>query len=364
MSRKVIEALQEAPVTGEWPRALTLMADAFGGWGCCLVSSSPSKGMLARALGRITEEHMRAAVGAGALDPASNLRLQVVRANGLSTIASEADIPDPAAWLASRYYNEFALPVDAPYSMFARLGSNYDEVTTASIWRSRRQGAPDAEELARFAAILPALSDAVTLQLELDRRAFQFSAHSWDHTNTPAFYCDPHLRVLAMSAAAEMAASKSEFVSLRRNHLQLVAPRHQRRLARSVSAACRCYDGPTSKMIFEAPSVDGSATARFAVAPVREENVDAFRSPAALVLLLDEGRADITSGARREVSLTNAEENIARGLLSGLTTRQIAEARGSSIATVQTQVKVLNQKLSAKHRAALLARLRTILGED
>lgn len=364
MPHKITEALQEAPVTGAWPRALTLMADALGGWGCCLVSSSPSKGMLARAFGRITEDHMRDALGAGALNPADNLRLQLVRANTLSTIASEADFPDPEAWLASRYYNEFALPADAPFSMFARLASNYDEVTTASIWRSRHQGAPSAAELERFAAILPALSDAVALQLELDRRAFQFSAHSWDHTNTPAFYCDPHLRVLAMSAAGEKAASKSEFVSLRRNHLQLIAPRHQRRLARAVSAACRCFEGPTSKMIFEAPSADGSATARFAIAPVREENVDAFRSPAALVLLLDEGRAEAAPSARREVSLTNAEESIARGLLSGLTTRQIAEARGSSIATVQTQVKVMNQKLSAKHRAALLTRLRAILGDS
>jgi len=275
-------------------------------------------------------------------------------------VGTEADFAAATGWMNSPYYCEFAAPVGAPFSTFAKLKSDYDETSVVMVLRSSRQGLAGVEERAMFARILPSIRDAIELQAELDRRSLRIAARSWDSTDTPAYYCNPHMKVLAMSGAGERLASRGELAVLRRGYLHLVDERSHRHLAKAVVAASRNFSVESPFWKFQTMDRDAKRFARVAVSPMSAEKSDALLSAGALVLMFEAPKA-AHDAAWRCVRLTAAEQDIARQLLAGIKTARIAEARGVSLLTIQTQIKAMHQKLGVTHRAELLAQLHRIL---
>jgi DNA-binding CsgD family transcriptional regulator len=353
-------ALAEAPISGNWATALEMFAQAVGGWGCHLSSMSASKGLLASITGGISEDMVRGCVEAGGMDPQINLRAKAIYAAAPMRVGSEADPALASDWTASRYYNEFAKTIDAPYSAFAKLCSDYDETTCVIVLRSSSHGLATATEIGVFDQLLPSLQEALALQIALNRRSLRLAASSWDATDTAAYYCNPHMKILAMSHSGEQLAADGAIVEARRGRLHLVDEASQRRLSKAIAAAADYFSLGTAPWAFDAPSRDGKRCAHITVSPISSERRDMLMSPGALILVFERPRCPQDEDWRW-VRLTSAEQDIARLLLEGKSTRSIAEQRGVSLLTIQTQIKTLNQRLNVRHRAELLARLRRII---
>ncbi|GEM_PF-4504747 len=361
---RVVSALNDAPLEGDWSRALELMANMVGGWSGSIVSCSPHKGILAHVSSGISDDQVREGVERGGVDPYKNPRFQAFSASIPMQTVSEANFTNAGEWHASEFYRNFAARIDANYSLFAKLDSYYDEITGLFIWRSAAQGSASAQEAAIFSQLLPNIRHALGVQREFDRRSLKVATQAWDRSHVAAFYCDAHLKVFSMSAAAEDAARAGRILQLKRGRLNLVDPRAHRRLGSAVAAACnRVIDGQ-SEYKLEATGVQPGDSAQFVVAPVNREASGALYSAAALVLLFTECEDAQSSRMEHSIHLTKAEKDIGRLLLKGYTTRQIADERRSSLSTVQTQIKSMNQKLNVSHRAQLLVKLRVIVAED
>lgn len=353
-------AFAEAPIFGDWANALGLLARAVGGWGCHLNSISAHKGLLTSVAGGIPEELIREFVAAGGTNPKVNVRVRAMYSAAPMRVTTEADFAIAREWTKTRYYREFAAQIDAPYSAMVKLKKDYDEISCISVLRSSGQGLATAQDKALFARIAPSIRDALRIQAALDRRALRLAAGSWDSTRAPAFYCNPHLKVLAMSRAGERLAEKGELLAVKRNHLRLAADRDHRQLARAVAAASRHFIDDVSDWTFEAADRGGNRPPRFIVSPISPERSETFMSSGALILVLGQPENSSAEGAR-PIRLTAAEQDIALQLLAGTKTSCIAEARGVSLLTIQTQIKVMHQKLGVTHRAELLAQLHRIL---
>lgn len=353
-------ALAEVPVSGNWTAALEMFAHAVGGWGCHLNSRSASKGLLASITGGISEDIVRGFVEAGGMDPRINLRAKALHAAAPMQVCSEADPLLAEDWTASRYCNDFAMAIDAPFSAFAKLHSDYDETACVTVLRSSTQGLATATEIGVFDRLLPSLREALALQIELNRRSLRLAARSWDVTDTAAYYCNPHMKILAMSHSGELMAAEGCIIGAQRGRLRLEDQSSQRHLSRAVIAASNYFATDIPLWSFDAPSRDGKRCAHITVSPISLERQELLMSPGALVLAIERTRCPDHEDWRW-VRLTAAEEDIARLLLEGRSTRSIAERRGVSLLTIQTQVKTLNQRLNARHRAELLARLRQII---
>lgn len=353
-------ALAEAPISGNWAAALEMFAQAIGGWGCHLSSRSTSKGLLASIAGGISEDIVRGCVEAGGMDPQINLRAKAINAAAPMRVGTEADPVLASDWMASRYCNEFAMSIDAPFSAFAKLYSDYDETACVAVLRSSKQGLATATEIGVFNRLLPSLREALALQTELNRRSLRLAAHSWDATDTAAYYCNPHLKILAMSHSGERMAAEGAIVEARRGGLHLVDATSQRRLARAIAAASNYFSLETPLWAFDALSRDGKRCVHITVSPMSAEPQETLMSSGALVLVLERPRCPENEDWKW-IRLTAAEQDIARSLLEGRSTRSIAEQRGVSLLTIQTQIKTLNQRLNARHRAELLACLRRII---
>jgi DNA-binding CsgD family transcriptional regulator len=84
-----------------------------------------------------------------------------------------------------------------------------------------------------------------------------------------------------------------------------------------------------------------------------------------IILLPDEGDAhDPDAVLRRRWRLTRAEMEIARHLWAGLEPREIADARGSSLATVRTQIKTLLGKAGAARQTEFIRQVSDLLTSD
>ena len=73
------------------------------------------------------------------------------------------------------------------------------------------------------------------------------------------------------------------------------------------------------------------------------------------VTAYQEGADSLLRRKFREISLTNAEEDVLLFILKGLSPAEIAEVRGTAVGTVKTQTTSIFRKLNVKSRAELLS---------
>lgn len=347
------QAIAQAPASGDWDVALKYVAEAVGGWGCHLNRMSPSRGLLASKTGGISEDLVREFQRRNGARPEVNLRSNALYSTSLMRARAEDDFVHAHEWINSPYYQEFLLQVDAPYSVFGKLFERAKDTTVISVLRSQSQGHASEADKAAMNYLLPSLQAAVGMQEMLERRGLTIAARSLDHIGSAAIFCDASLNVTAISATSEKDAREGQYLSIRGNKVCLAQARDHCKLEQ-VARATEGFAVNTAIRVTNKTGVR-QRTLRIASA-IEPDSTSGFN--AKLVLLLLDDEAPVASEKNGAVQLTPAEIEIAQQLISGRTTRSIAESRNVSITTVQTQIKSIAGKFGAGHRGALLAALR------
>lgn len=349
-----VELLERAPISGDWPSALGAVVAAVGGSCGRICSMSPQEGASYGIASGVTPEALKLFNTMKGADPDINPRAAAIYAATPREIVVENGGADPSPFHRD-YYHRF----DAPFACFARLDAGEDETCVIKIFRSAALGPASKAHCDVFARLLPHVENALAAHAVVSKRLIDVASRSWDEAAIAAFYCNSKLGVRAMSEHGARVVEAGRIASLAGGRLRLANPEKHRKLVRASAKAANPF-GREQRTGFSAGSADGALSCRVSVAPAPDTLVRLSPAPEILVLLLNFGSAS-NLDALRAAGLTAAEVDIARRLLEGHTTREIAKARRASIATVQTQIKAMHGKLGVTNRAELIRVLRDLI---
>lgn len=349
-----IELLERAPISGDWPSALSAVVAAVGGSCGRICSMSPHEGASYGIASGVPPDALKLFNTMKGADPDINPRAAAIYAAPPRAVVAENGGAGPSGFHRD-YYHRF----DAPFACFARLDANEDETCVVKIFRSAAMGPVSKTHCDVFAQLLPHVERALAAHAAVSKRLIDVASKTWDEAAIAAFYCNSKLGVRAMSEHGARAAEASRIVSLTGGRLRLANPERHRKLVRAAAKAANPF-AREQRTGFSASSTDGALSCKISVAPAPESWMRLSPNPEVLVLLLNFGSAS-NLDALRAAGLTEAEVDIARRLLEGHTTREIAKARRAAIATVQTQIKAMHGKLGVTNRAELIRVLRDLI---
>jgi DNA-binding CsgD family transcriptional regulator len=262
---------------------------------------------------------------------------------------TEDQFLDPQAFVASHFYQEHYVPVDAPFAITGSAPSAGEDTFVLAVQRGQRQGLADAAAVDAFAALAPHVWSALALQRRLEDAAAKGALWSCEATRSAALLVDRGRRVLGASAAAERLVSRADGLRIRRGAIEAVRGEPQRELEAAVAEACapRSWRTPPCRRILLASSPAPLQVTVRPFAPLPDQPPVASRA----LLLLEE-----QWGPRPLHPLTPAEQAVLELLLAGLTSEEICRRRKVGHETVRQQLKTLYSKFEVHGRAQLIAR--------
>ncbi|MES1199765.1 MAG: helix-turn-helix transcriptional regulator [Pseudomonadota bacterium] len=194
------------------------------------------------------------------------------------------------------------------------------------------------------------------LQLRLEDEAAAIALAALESLRIAAIVCDRAGRIVSLSAPAETLLREARLIAQRNDLLTAVAPISQRALTEALDRAMfaprvssfllRSEDGAEAKVVDVAP---------FPAAP------NSFRVGARILVTIGGAQRERNNRFLLELGLTEAEAEVARALVTGASTREIAERRGVQFDTVRTQIKSIYGKLGVRRQSELFNRLKDVL---
>ena len=106
----------------------------------------------------------------------------------------------------------------------------------------------------------------------------------------------------------------------------------------------------------------GRVLANLQVIPISRVSLDVFHDAVAIIVATRPAGAPTDTDGSPLFDLTRAEMEVATGIASGLTPKQIARARGRSIATIRVQLQNAMQKTGSRRQLDLVLLLRSSAG--
>lgn len=345
------DLLDQAPLEPDrWPDFLDALAVATGSQGAQLVGVGDG-GLIFDITRGVPEEALQQMAAAGGFDGASPL-MRATQAAPLRTLLSEDTLLIGEALEAWRRLRDSTAMAATPHTAFAIMRREGDERLSLVLYRTAAQGPLRGEAATLFSELLPGVVSAVELQARINGRAALAASAAVDALGHAAFVCDAWGRVLAASeAGARLAEEPNAPVAVRRRRLAFRSLKAGVAEAAMRAAANGTLTGPQLLVTTDTPphviEVHG----------LPHNPLDHGEAPACLVIVRPDTRVR-TSLDRAEPALTSAERAVALLLLQGESTRDIAEARHTSVETVRGQIKSIYAKLGAASRSEFMARFR------
>ncbi|MEH6814886.1 MAG: helix-turn-helix transcriptional regulator [Motiliproteus sp.] len=236
-------------------------------------------------------------------------------------------------------------------------------ISTHNLWhdiiavnRLEDKGAHTDAEKAGLQTLLPHLSRAMELHRTMSRLESRYGAvlSVLDKLLVGLIITDTNKRVVVSNSAAKQAAETSGAFQITSEGLIKIAHDTQYRqfaelLERTVQTTSK--QGHDAGGVVAVPSNGRFGCLLFEVMPIRDDGFsDASQIHGAAVFVIDPDRSETVdlTGISKIFGLTEAESNITRKLVDGMTLDQISETRGASIQTVRSQLKTMFAKTGAK----------------
>jgi len=228
-------------------------------------------------------------------------------------------------------------------------------------------GKPQATEAQRqtFAAYLPFMSQAVKLANIFKQLKSQFHAvlKVLDRYAVPVFVVDQQGHVVIANDSAEVIISQQNGVQRdQQGRIRLSDSDAQTRLLGAIRGACASAIGDSNQTesIFNAQRLTRDDPFCIEVSPLRDTDMELAGSffSGALVKIYDPAYHPVIriEAFGTVYGLTPTEMSIAELLVHGAKTDEIAEIRGTSPATVSTQIKTILHKTGSQTRTDLVRR--------
>lgn len=356
------DTIMDAALTGDWPSALNVLADACGGRSGELVGVSDDGEGVFNWITRVDDTTLPDFIAVDGRDPRVNPRLRVGRRLRLLEPWHDVDCISAEEQARSPDYADFALRHDMPYGSHAKIVVEPGLTIGMGVVRTVAQGIPKPAERRVFNRLARTMRLAARSHLALEQQGVSILAGAIEALRVPAFVCDGAGRVQAMTSAAEAALARG-VLTLRHRRLGAGEAGASEALRRAIEIASLGVvigdDGPPPVVLRGEGALDLEVVDVLPL-PVRDY---AFGfQPRVLVVLRSGGRWEkglpgvLTAG----FGLTAVEAEIACALARGESRDTIATQRSVSVETVRFHLKSIFSKLQLRREseaAALVARL-------
>ncbi|HEY4545755.1 MAG TPA: helix-turn-helix transcriptional regulator [Pedomonas sp.] len=299
-------------------------------------------------------------IGGG--DPAINWRVAATRAP--LEISSEVDYARARQGMKrSNIYDDFAARYEAVYGCQTVLLQNQGMFIGLAALRSEADGPTNEDERAVFSAAAPHVLSAIQMQRALDNQGAQLVSGSLEAVGTAAFVCDGTGRVAALTAMAE--GWLRDHGSLRLIAGRLSASRPQEdRVFQNALATVLSSERPALPQRFwlgEDYTQESFHLCEIFALPRRDWSFG-FEPRALVTIRMPQDLAPDHSALLSDaLGLTNAEADVAIRAARGQSRDEIAQQRGASAETVNSQFKTIFRKTGVRREGELIALVNKLL---
>lgn len=355
------EAFMAAPLEPSgWDRALRLMAEYAGAAHGQLVAIGENVPV---AFNHITDfDYDQFAEFDADAESYGSENWRVGASRGPLEIVSEHDYAAARALCRSDFYDEFVDRTDIPFGCQTVLLQQPGLFLGLATLRRRADGVSDTSDRAAFAEAASFALAAARMQVALGNQGAMLIAGAFEAMASATFLLDGRGAICATTGAAEAMALAGDTVTIAHGVLRA----RQRGADDRLQAALRAgQTAPAPGLIDRFWLEDDPAERRlrcevFAL-PVAEFSFGF----APRVLVAVRAPLELGAAAEREVaamlSLTPAEAAVAVALAQGTDREAIAATRGSTLGTVNVQIKSLFRKLDVGREGELVAMLNRLL---
>ncbi|WP_106640065.1 helix-turn-helix transcriptional regulator [Allosphingosinicella vermicomposti] len=294
-----------------------------------------------------------------------DLNVRIAASKGPFEISYEADYDAVRTRIDSRVYDDYAHRHDMLYGCQAVLARGKGQLVGLAALRTEKNGRTTDEDRQAFAELAPFVLNAVELQQSVKHQGALMIAGTFDAMDTAAFILDARRAVQAQSNAATSLLRADKRLTVSGGRLSALTADDDRRLQAAIHRALTANEsglpggtrvvlrgdcGPLSSLIVE-------------VHPLPPQDWALGFEPRAVAVAKPTGASEMAGRMTlmEMLDLTPAEADVALAVASGLSREQIAMRRGTSLDTVNTQMKSLFRKSDVNREAHLVAILNQIL---
>jgi DNA-binding CsgD family transcriptional regulator len=255
----------------------------------------------------------------------------------------------------SAMYTEFLFPNGLGYAAGSMLPMPNGDLAIFDLERRYVDGPVTSQELARLDALRPHLARAAALSARLSLERSKAVVTALVRAGMPAAVMGPDGRVLAANALFEAMSEQIMFLAF--GKLALANPSSNLLLRAALSESA-----PDHTRSIPLPATEESAAAVLHTIPLSRDAADAadtFSSASTLLIVthLDRPTAPSAELLGGLFDLTPSEARVARGVMEGGSTEEIASDLGLARETVRFYLKGVFAKVGVNRQIDLLALL-------
>lgn len=289
-----------------------------------------------------------------------HVRAQCATASPELAVFTDADHTTPQERRSLPFYQEHVNPLGIPYYGATVVESSEDAFVVAVLLRSERFGQFDPTEVDYLQRLGPHIRRSLELHKRLPAQAaIQGIESILAAMNCGALIVDRNQRIHLANDRAVKMLSKSDCISDAGSQLSIKNLQSDRALKRQLKVI---FEGSASWLLSGSGRISLGQTPRgrieAVVIPLRALQ-QPFSSPMCLVLLIDPEKPLDVPGifVRRYFGLSPSEHEIVLLLCKGQSVNEIANARGTSLATARSQLKSIYAKTGVSRQSELVAKI-------
>ena len=345
-----------------WPDAMAAMSRLFGSIGTTMECVDKRAGTLTDFWGHGVPDGSDLEYAEHYLFTSPRMALSDVRRFG--EIGYDYMLLDEAAMNRDAYYSEFLSKAGMRYFLAGSLIRDEKLNAAIAIQRSPRQGHVGETEIKMMRGLLPHFQQAysTTRQLRGAAQSKQMLEDAFDWLSDGVLLVGKDGLVLFANSAAQVFVRRSDGIRIVRGRLDFSVSSAAGSYERALSAVQRLKDGlgnlsPADD--FHVPGPAGTAAYLVSVRPMNRV-VDRTRHANALALVFIRAVSQDTSGrllARAVFGLTDAEADLAKALVEGMSLSLYAGQKQLSMNTVYTHLRHIKAKTGSRRMSELVGKL-------
>lgn len=357
---EVVDAFANAPLTGEWLNALSLLSEITGSRAGELIGLGSANSVPFNWVSNLDKSYADDFIAMGGGDPTENPFVRVGSQLPPLKVLSSEDFLSSRERRYNRFLVEHVKRYDIPYICLTPLIKNAELLVGLAVMRSSSQGEITTAEREMFASIAPHVRAAVRMQMSLEHQGAALVAGAFEALSMGVFICDRRGVVRSMTPEAEALISLGRQLTLKHGVLCSTRPQESRALSEAIALAsadiASFSNPPSSTLVIGDP---GCSPLVIEIQPIPKRDFVLGFEPRVLIVVKNkktkpDQAKDLLIAMYR---LTTAEADVAMRLVDGETPEQISLARNATVGTVRAQIRAIYGKCGINRCSELIAKV-------
>jgi len=344
----------------DWSDALAAMTSVTNGRIGQLAVLNAGGDLLFNMIVGCSEEEQVAYYAAGGPDPALNPRTRALTMARPLHCITDDDFISPEMRDRSAIYTGLFRESDVPTCAMVRLDTTDGLCAALSIHRPAARGSVDPVETRFITALAPAISAVVTASIALGSAIDQASLVTAESLVGAAVMLGADMRIVAVSTDMETVLSAGTHVRMIRGRLVPTCQRAETELGRAFAMLSRDSANWHGAVPLTFPDAGQARPLIADLCPMPRRSSGPLSQARAMLVFRQPrtGMASTSNVLMTMFGLTQSEAEVGRLLAGGIQVADIAARRGTSLATVRSQIKAIFGKTGCNRQLDLSILLR------